>query len=137
MPADRLPGRQGTSVVTLEDAQRAAGDFVVRRTSRQSLDSLLADYDLSPLAASAGEAYDWLTKSRDVLLIRTLARSAAERGGDFLTAFDLDLRVRLQLALPRPGRPVYFERTGSQRLQAGLRVTEVDSRRCNLPLQAR
>ena len=123
LPISQLPRRDAPGVVALEDALRATDDFVVRRTMRHSLSELLAGYDLTALAVTARAAHQWLTTSADVLLVRTAAREQAQAGCSFLAAMDGNLRVRIELALPCPGRPEYFERTGSERLRNGLRVT--------------
>ena len=135
-PASALPGRQTTGVVTLEDAVRAAPDFVFTRTTRRSLDDLLAGYDLTALAEQAGEAHRWLTNSADVLLIRTAGRESAQRGSDFLTALDRQLRPRLTLALARPGAPAYVEARGIELLRDGLRATQIGQRSSDLRLRA-
>ncbi len=106
------------------------------RTTRQSLDGLLAGYDLTALADCSLAAYAWLTTSRDVLAVRTQTRAVAERGGEFFTAFDPELRPRLQFALPETGRPGYIESAGSEQLAAGLRLTQWDGHACDLPIPA-
>jgi hypothetical protein len=71
VPVAGFPGHSRGSVVALEDAKRAAMDFVFLRTTRSSLHSLLSQFDLRPLRDHAQEVWKWLTQDRDVLLIRT------------------------------------------------------------------
>jgi hypothetical protein len=85
-PVAKLPGHARDGVVSLEDAKKAALDFVFTRTTRSSLDLLLRQYDFAGAFHNAGaaDAYRWLCEDRHVLLIRT-ARAA-------MTAFDAAMR---------------------------------------------
>jgi hypothetical protein len=121
-----LPERPPVAIVALDDALRTAADFQLLRTTRQSLDRLLSGYDLAPLIASNAGAGEWLTTSPGVLLVRTADVLTAEQGGEFLTAFDGNLRPRLRLALARPGRPAYCEARGVELLRDGLLATQLD-----------
>ncbi|MEO6434720.1 MAG: hypothetical protein ABIP55_03025, partial [Tepidisphaeraceae bacterium] len=91
-----LPGHARKGVVALEDAKKVALDFVFIRTTRSSLDELIAQYDWSALDAADPETCQWLTAARGVLLIRT--------GRSQMTAFDSQRHRRFTLKLPEPGR---------------------------------
>jgi hypothetical protein len=121
-----LTGRERPGVVALEDARRACPDFVFLRTTRSSLDGLLAQYDLDPLSRAAPEVVEWLRTSRHVLLIRNPA--ARGTAPTFLTAYDDAMRLRLELDLGQPaGVPVaYVEWLGHELLAGGLRCLRVD-----------
>jgi hypothetical protein len=87
-PVAKMLGHAREGVVALEDAKKAALDFVFTRTTRSSLGRMIGQYDWSALDAAAPELYRWLGTARDVLLIRT--------GRGEMTAFD-DGRPMLKL----------------------------------------
>ncbi len=87
--ASELPGQPRLGVVSLEDARLNLPDFVFLRTTRSSLQALLASGQL-PLESLDEETRAWLTTARNVLLIRT----AAPPGKIRLTAFDRQQKAR-------------------------------------------
>jgi hypothetical protein len=119
-PASRLPGTPRPGVVALEDAQKAAIDFVFIRTTRQSLSDLLSHYDFQTLADAAPPLAEWLHSDRDVLLIRSAASADS-----FMTAFDCAMQPRLKfsVACARNEQPRYVEVAGREHLADGLRVS--------------
>lgn len=124
VPVAGFPGHSRGIVVALEDAKRAAMDFVFLRTTRSSLDSLLSRYDLRPLRDHAQEVWKWLTQGRDVLLIRT-PRLPSDAGA-FIIAYDRDMLPRVEFGLGEPVRPVrYIEHAGGEYLVGGLRVLRI------------
>lgn len=95
-PVGRLAGHARRGVVSLEDAKKVALDFAFTRTTRSSLDEFLARYDFSALNAARPDAYQWLRRGRDVLLIRS-ARGA-------LSAVDEHGRTVMTFAQAEPAR---------------------------------
>jgi hypothetical protein len=125
VPVAGFLGHSRGSVVALEDAKRAAMDFVFLRTTRSSLDSLLSRYDLRPMRDHAQEAWRWLTQARDVLLIRTPRLPSDARA--FMIAYDQDMRPRVEFGLAQePAQPVrYIEHACGEYLVGGLRVLRI------------
>src|SRR5262249_43151614 len=109
--------------VALSDAHQAAADMQFLRTTKTSLIAFLAQYDLEPLARVAPEVAAWLRAGDGVLLIRTSAAAATNAEAPLLTAYDRQLRARVQLGVvaTTPGKH-YEERCGVEYLTAGLRV---------------
>jgi hypothetical protein len=125
VPVAAFLGHSRGSVVALEDAKRAAMDFVFLRTTRRSLDSLLSQYDLRPLRDHAPEVWKWLTQTRHVLLIRT-PRLPSDRGA-FIIAYDQEMRPRVEFGLGQePTPPVrYTEHACREYLLGGLCVLRI------------
>jgi hypothetical protein len=123
VPAGELSGQPRRGAVALEDAQKAAMDFRILRTTRQSLNDVLCQYDFSPLHAIAHGLVDWLFTSQNVLLVRSPGWSGATSAA-FLTVFDQHMQRRLELAPGQnSGGPVrYLEYGGREYLEHGLRV---------------
>ncbi len=69
---DLTPGER-PGVVSIADARKAAPDFVLLRTTRGSLDELLASYDLSALRAVSPPLADWLLHDPSVLVVQQFA----------------------------------------------------------------
>ncbi|REK08975.1 MAG: hypothetical protein DWQ37_19110 [Planctomycetota bacterium] len=69
VPAAEIATQQRPGVVSLTDAGQAAPDFVLLRTTRGSLDAVLAAYDWQALADTAPDVYRCLREERDVLLV--------------------------------------------------------------------
>jgi hypothetical protein len=132
-----LPPRRAAGVVALDDALSVAPDFLLLRTTRRSLDNLLARFDLSILQQTNADIFKWLTTSRDVLLLRSADSQAAGQGSAFLTAYDQSLQARIGLALTAPVNLHYIESWGVQIPCAGLRVLRLDDATVDLPLPAR
>lgn len=152
-PVQELPPVERPGVVALEDARKAADDFIFLHTTRSSLAEFLEHYDFEPLKRIAAEAVDWLFSDKPALLIRTTALPAvsesrvvfAHQSGQRsaeptlrLTAYDGSMQPRLELeAEQRPESPVrYVQSHGQEFLHDGLRVTTVwdqddDSRQWN------
>jgi hypothetical protein len=70
VPITELAPRERPGVVSIADAAKASADFVLLRTTRGSLDELLAQYDLRTLGEVSAETYAWLARDRDVLLVQ-------------------------------------------------------------------
>ena len=129
MPARRysvseLGDLERPGVVALEDARRAAPDFQLLRTTRQSLTDLLQGYDFEPLRAREPELVRWLFSARNMLLIRSCGVQAAQSGLPFLTIFGQAIESRVRLGLGQEGvTPVcYLEADGVEYLEEGMRV---------------
>lgn len=76
-------------IVSLADANKAAADFVVLRSTRGSLDEMLQLYDWEPLASKLPAIHDWLLRASDVLFLQqrdvrsdALPRFEFFRGGE-------------------------------------------------------
>ncbi len=121
-----LPGHARPGVVALEDALRASSDFLFLRTTRSSLNVLLAQYDWEPLREYAKEIWIWLSSADPVLLIRSPRCRRRETPAPFLTAFDPQMQPRIELGLNQDVGPVaYREFAGVEYLAEGLRVLRV------------
>jgi len=117
MSVAKLFGHSREGVVALEDARKAAMDFVFMRTTTSSLREFLSHYDWKPLRHSEPEKFDWLTRSPHVLLIRGPRRSP------LLTGFDEDMRPRIEIEAVDEG---YVEESGVEYLVGGLRINGCD-----------
>jgi hypothetical protein len=136
LPVAGVPARSYTSaqrpgVVALEDARSASDDFLFLRTTRQSLQALLAAFDLSELERRAPETAAWLSAARNVLLIRNPQPDATSGS---LVAFDAAAsrpdgtpQPRVEFVLDRPAAPDagYTERAGIEYPLSGLRVRSI------------
>jgi hypothetical protein len=123
-PVSQLECFERPGVVALEDAQRAAADFLFVCTTRQSLSDFLQQYDFGRLQACDPALVEWLLSAPRVLLIRTAGPSATEPGQPLLTLFDGTMRPRVELGLAQEGRgPIrYTESGGVEFIEEGLRV---------------
>jgi hypothetical protein len=121
-PVAKLPGHARQGVVSLEDAKKVGFDFVFTRTTRSSLDSLLAGYDFSALNAASPNTYQWMASARDVLLIRTDRAT--------LAAFDAQQRMQFRLEMPDPAR--FFECGGIEYIE-GLSAILANGERLPIP----
>jgi hypothetical protein len=121
---DAFHGRPRPGVATLADAPLVSPDFLFLRTTRSSLDEFVAGFDLSSLRAAAPQLADWLTTSRQVLLIRTSAWPPAAKDAAFLTAFDEEMQPRLGMNLIAEADcdVAYRESLGVEWPQWGLRA---------------
>jgi hypothetical protein len=114
----RLPTRPGTPC--LEDANLAASDFVFLRTTRGSLDEFLGCFDWSRVRSALPDEHEWLTRGRDVLLVRVAAHTPRS-GKPLLAVFDSRGTERWTLCLPDGNTTVeYVEEDGCERLAGGL-----------------
>jgi hypothetical protein len=125
-----LPQRPG--VVGLDDALKAAPDFIFLRTTRRSLDELLSQYDDAPGRAPFPDLFEWLATSRHVLLLRRFEEPPGQPAGSrrrqlLLTAYDHQMRPRLELACGDADDPqsLYVLVGARELLRAGLHVTRI------------
>jgi hypothetical protein len=111
--ADSLQTAERPGVVSLADLAKAGPDFVLVRSTRRSLDTLFAAYDLAPLARAAPSAFELLTGSSPRLLVPAGTTGSAAAT---LRVYDSQARPRLELALETgaPGSSPYCERAGSE-----------------------
>jgi hypothetical protein len=130
VPAAEITARERPGVVSLTDANKAASDFVIIRTTRRSLSSLLAHYDWRPLESRFPTTCRWLLEDANVLLVQ---HASTEPPG--LPVFAGN-ELRLELGFPgeRSTMAIYPETAGQEvvsRLQI-LRVTDEDGRLVDL-----
>ena len=123
-----LTGHSRPGTLALEDARRAAMDFIFLRTTRCSLDDLLGRYDLEPLQTTAPDVWHWLRTSRHVLLIRTPRRTDRD---PLLTGYDRNMLPMIHLTVrpPRTGEVRYIEFDGQEHPEAGLHVSLPETNR--------
>src|SRR5205814_3313813 len=113
------PGRPRPGVVSLDDARRAAEDFVLRRSTQQSIREFLTLFDLSPLSPLLG--YDAADPAAWGLIVR------GESGAG---TFDLhDRSLKRQATLRADVSEGYRSRAGSEFPRAGLIVEAVGEAR--------
>jgi len=102
-------------VVSLADANKAAADFVILRSTRGSLAEFLKRYDWQPLAARFPAIHEWLLEGADVLFIQQLDAQSAP-----LPRFELFRGSEIQFALSaKPTRSTmarYREHSGIETL---------------------
>jgi hypothetical protein len=87
-------------VVSAADALKVAADFIFERTTRGSLDELLANYDLEPVARQSPSSHAWLTTASSVLLLHSWSKETP-LGRASMKCFDADGRVRLELGFDK------------------------------------
>jgi hypothetical protein len=102
--------RDRPALVSLEDARKAAEDFVLLRTTRQAVEAFRARYDLTHL--EEGFPPEFLTSGRPVLIM-------SETPG-VLTIYDGELRRRLELQIN--SEQGYEIRRGLESPVGGLRL---------------
>lgn len=126
-PAAELPGTERPGVVALEDARRAANDFVFLATTRASRMDFARAARVTHPSPLAAEFAAWAQGEPPALIIRTASTTEAARGKPFLTAFDSDLRPCWRLgAQTVPGQsPRYDEAFGQEFLTDGLFVEKM------------
>jgi hypothetical protein len=95
VPLNKLSVVERPGVVSIADAGKAAADFVFLRTTRGSLDELLACLDLRQLAQQSPDLCDWLARDPNVLLVQHVPADAPAA----LQAYH-DGQLRLELKLP-------------------------------------
>ncbi len=114
--------RARPEIVSLDDALKAADDFLLLRTTRRTVADFLVQFDFAPLMQRF--SLDYLLNGKRVLILRS-----AEVPG-IVTVYDGDLRRRLELQVrPEQG---YAQRGGTEYPAAGLqvlRIWEPDERR--------
>jgi hypothetical protein len=120
-PAESLPlqlagtmPRPGT--VSLADMARVANDFVLLRTTRQTVTAFLEQFDFGPLAARTD--LSWLAPSKRVLLIQGAFLKPAQPG--MLVIYDAQGQRRLELQIDTTAG--YARRAGQEFPIAGLRI---------------
>ncbi len=121
LPVAELNATERPGVVSLADAGKVAADFVLLRTTRGSLDALLAYYDLEPLHENAPEVFAWLTADSDVLFApyRPEPASAAVT----LRAYAAS-ELRLEIGFPPIASASYRQQSGVE-VPAKLQVLRV------------
>lgn len=122
-PAAQLTGQPRTSVVALEDANKAADDFVFLRTTRRSLREFLTRYDIAPLREVAPSTADWLQSSGPSLLLRTTSPSQTPPEVR-LVAFDGEMQPRVEFVMAAEHAPT-LEAGGRELVAEGLPVGRV------------
>jgi hypothetical protein len=98
VPLARLSAVERPGVVSIADAGKVAADVVFIRSTRGSLDDLLACLDLRALAAQSPADYEWLTSDANVLVVQHVSREAG--GQACLHAYDRG-EFRLELEIPQ------------------------------------
>lgn len=114
LPDFQRPARPG--VVDLADAARVAGDWVLIRSTRQSIRDCLGLFDFQPLRERIN--LDWLESGRPVLLVRQ-PRGAV----DHLVGHDSALVPCFELAVDVSQG--FASRAGFEYPRAGLRVVRL------------
>jgi hypothetical protein len=116
IPVTRVPREQKPGAVALHDAARVAEDFVVLRTTRQTVQAFLQQFDINALARQC--SVDYLDAHKRVLIVTAVStRSGPEA---ILDVYDERLRRRLELRVD-PSRG-YRSRAGQEYPVAGLQV---------------
>lgn len=120
-PIASYRGASRPGVVCLEDAARAASDFIFVRTTRTARQRLFASYDFTSLLRQSPALFRWLFSSNEVLLIRDPVAEPIR-----LEACDRQGRVNISLEPPEHacsvGKEAYFELAGREWLRDGLRL---------------
>jgi hypothetical protein len=114
LPLDRVGGATRPGAVSLTDAQGAAPDFVLLRTTPGSLAALLAQFDFTALAQRFDFAF--LTARREALVAR-----AADGPG--VLVYDTSFHPRLELRVPAEGG--FASRAGQEYPAGGLLAVRV------------
>ena len=127
IPVARLGNVTPGRVVSLEDAQKSAADFLFLRTTRCSLNEFLEQYDFEPLKARFPDLHRWLFLSPAVLFIREVPAGAMNPHDPVLTAFDKQMRARIEIGLAQESlSPVhYVHHAGVEYVKDGLRLLSV------------
>jgi hypothetical protein len=105
--------------VSVQDADRVAGDFLFLRTTRGSLNDFLNQFDFTPLRQRCGCGF--LQTGERVLVLRGASSPGMPEGS--LVVYDAALRQRIELQID--GGQGYETRGGSEYPKAGLRVVRV------------
>ena len=124
LPAAQLATVDRPGVVSLADALKAAPDFALLRTTRSSLDELLAIYVWRPLADVSPETAEWLASSRAILLVH----DAPPGGRATLKFFDAQATAAPRLALGfdhGAAGMVQYEQRGGREAPARLQLLAV------------
>lgn len=106
------PGR----IVSLADAARVAPDFLLLRTTRQTLADFLRQYDFTSI--SKIYCLDFLLQRQEALLVPVAPPPGEELY--LLALYDAQLRRRLELGFPRSAS--YVRRRGQEYLRDGLQL---------------
>ncbi len=124
MPAAKLQAFERPGVASLADVVKASPDFIVIRSTRRSLDDLLAGYDLAPLVAESREVATFLTTDAAVLLVACVPRDRPLAEAT-LAGYDRHGRLRIVLGfIGDRGAPRYLER-GAVEWPSELQVLEL------------
>jgi hypothetical protein len=135
--AANIDVRERPGVVALTDANKAASDFMIVRTTRGSLQRLLALYDWKSLEATFPKTVRWLRESADILLLPYTSSESPPQPRLQLLA---GTQIRLELGLPSGQSSIdrYRERAGKEvigRLRV-LRILEDDHQLLDLSQSA-
>ena len=107
MPTASLALAERPGVVSLADANKAGRDFVALHSTRRSLDDLLSDYDLRPLANVSKQVADWLSTDEHVLLVQHSPPTWPPTAHSQLHTYDRQSRLRLAMGLvPRDAQGI-------------------------------
>ena len=119
IPITRATREQKPVAVALHDAVRVAEDFLVLRTTRQTVQAFLEQFDITALAGQC--AVDYLDPHKRVLIVP----AASTRSGPeaILDVYDARLQRRLELRVD-PSRG-YGSRARQEYPIAGLQVLRV------------
>jgi hypothetical protein len=123
IPVAELPDRERPGVVSLEEARRAAEDFVFMRSTRSSLLEFASNVSKAVFRGDASRE-TWFKLREYALIIRTPRPLLKGSPPPFMTAFDERLQPKLDFHLAQnDGQPVrYREWLGVESPAEGLRV---------------
>lgn len=93
IPVSEIATAARPGTVSLADARRTADDFLLLRTTSNTVADFLSQYDFKPLAERL--AMDWLSPDRRVLIVGAFEEK--ERPQIVLRLYDAGLRPRLEL----------------------------------------
>jgi hypothetical protein len=110
-----LPPRPG--VASLDDALRVASDFVLLRTTRQTVEEFLAVYDVAAVARRFGLDLD----TRRLLIVGSAYLAGKQPGS--LAVFDQSFRQRLELEID--AQDGYRNDSTGEHPAGGLRVKRI------------
>ncbi len=119
IPVRATQRHQRPGTVSLDDATRVAEDFLLLRTTRQTLQDFFGQFDFAPLAARF--KLEFLDPGRRLLIVRAI--SVDESKHDVLIVYDANLQRRLELEIDSSSG--YRSRAGIEYPAAGLRVLRV------------
>ncbi len=125
LPMGRVSPLARPGVVSLADAAQSAPDFTLLRTTRQSLDELLASYDLQLLGDASREIHAWLTTDRSVLFVQSVPQPPVLAQAR-LQGYDRHGRLRIELGFANSAdsRVHYRQRAATERVD-GLQLLRV------------
>jgi hypothetical protein len=116
LPITRARREQRPGAVALHDAARVADDFLVLRTTRQTVQAFLQQFDIAALAERC--SVDYFDAQKRVWIVTAASTRSGPEG--ILDVYDERLRQRLELQVD-PSRG-YRSRAGQEYPVVGLRV---------------